>query len=55
MSETDTLAGSFPRARELLPQAAQHRFPGHHPLHVRERAGEYVDALLAGVTPARPK
>jgi haloalkane dehalogenase len=54
-AETDTLAGSFARACELLPQAAQHRFPGHHPLHVRERAGEYVDALTAGVTPARPR
>jgi pimeloyl-ACP methyl ester carboxylesterase len=52
-AETDTLAGSFSRACELLPQAARHRFPGHHPLHVRERAGEYVDALLGAAMPAR--
>jgi pimeloyl-ACP methyl ester carboxylesterase len=55
MAETDTLAGSFPRACELLPQAAQHRFAGHHPLHIRERAGEYVAALIAFVTRAHPR
>lgn len=45
-AETDTLASSFARACELRPQAARHRFAGHHPLHEPARAREYVDVLL---------
>jgi pimeloyl-ACP methyl ester carboxylesterase len=49
-AETDTLANSFARAGELLPQAARHRFAGHHPLHEPARAREYVDVLLSWAT-----
>ena len=45
-AETDTLAGSFGRVCALRPDAHRHQFSGHHPLHLRERAGEYAAVIL---------
>ena len=44
-ARTDTLAAHFARAGELLPEAAQHFFPGDHPLHEPSRAAEYAAVL----------
>jgi len=50
-ADTDTLAGSFDQVCALRPDARRHTFTGHHPLHVADRALEYVEALEPVVPP----
>ncbi|MBU3673150.1 MAG: alpha/beta hydrolase [Sinobacteraceae bacterium] len=46
-ADTDTLAGSFAQVCALRPDARQHKFKGHHPLHEPGRALEYVQVISA--------
>ncbi|QMW24124.1 alpha/beta fold hydrolase [Sandaracinobacteroides saxicola] len=44
-AEQDSLAGTFAPAHALLPHAERHFFPGHHPLHMPDRAADYANII----------